>query len=440
MPRDIPAKFLVAFSFAGEQRELVRSIAEPVEDRLGWGTVFYDDWFEHYIAGSDADIRLQQIYGEKAELIVVCVSGSYGDKPWTLAEHEAVRARQMRLRASADPKDAFRILPIRTGEGDLKTFPFNTIIPDVRQRRPSNTARLIMDRLRQIVPEEKHIFLAECMPDLNDSRERLRAFLEELGWIVLPIEKYSEHAYESRLQKDLRMCRAFVQLIGPTPCGRCDCDRVQNEAAGTLELPRFRYRSPDLDISSVAPEHRQFITASDIIVTGFEDFKLHLQKKLSVASQKSVGNDDDESDILPRVGVVIRSPNPEPIWAKVFEWIYADQKLDICQLRPGETFEARLQTEPFHGFLVACDAASLEDGPHSPREDMEQCRVIQMKVKIAVRRPPVALIYWPPPPASPAGWAKLMRSTPRPLHLIAADAPGELVKYFEEVRRVAQCA
>src|SRR5438094_262795 len=100
--REIPEKFLVAFSFAGEQRELVRSIAEAVEERLGRGSVFLDEWFEYYLAGSDADTRLQEIYGQKAELVVVSVSANYGGKPWTLAEHEAIRALYMRLLASED--------------------------------------------------------------------------------------------------------------------------------------------------------------------------------------------------------------------------------------------------------------------------------------------------------------------------------------------------
>ena len=132
--RQIPEKFLVAFSFAGQQRELVQSIAEAVENLLGRGTVFYDEWFEYYLAGSDADIRLQEIYGQKTELVVVSVSANYGGKPWTLAEHEAIRALHMQLRASEDKNDAFRILPLRTGEGELKGIPFNTICPDVRKK------------------------------------------------------------------------------------------------------------------------------------------------------------------------------------------------------------------------------------------------------------------------------------------------------------------
>jgi hypothetical protein len=46
MARKMPERFLVAFSLAGEQRELVRAVAEEVERRLGESTVFYDEWFE----------------------------------------------------------------------------------------------------------------------------------------------------------------------------------------------------------------------------------------------------------------------------------------------------------------------------------------------------------------------------------------------------------
>ena len=63
MPARQPSdKFLIAFSFAGEQRDLVRAIAESVEKKLGYNTVFLDEWFEHWLAGADADLKLQKIY------------------------------------------------------------------------------------------------------------------------------------------------------------------------------------------------------------------------------------------------------------------------------------------------------------------------------------------------------------------------------------------
>jgi hypothetical protein len=153
--RELPEKFLVAFSFAGEERELVCAIAEEVERRLGPSSVFFDQWYEYYIAGDDSDLRLQKIYGEQSELVVVCVSERYGEKPWTLAEHAAVRARQMQLRVSGVPGDRHRILPIRVGDGDVDGILFNSIVPEVRGKPVVDTAAMIIDRLRLIVPGTK---------------------------------------------------------------------------------------------------------------------------------------------------------------------------------------------------------------------------------------------------------------------------------------------
>jgi hypothetical protein len=102
---------------------------------------------------------------------------------------------------------------------------------------------------------------------------------------------------------------------------------------------------------------------------------------------------------------------------------------------PGESLEAKHRAEPCHGFLVVCDAGSLEEGTYSPRETMEQCRQIQMREKNAARRPPVALVYWPPPAAA---WSRLLRTTPLKLHRILGDAPTNLGEFFDEVRKVAQ--
>lgn len=151
--RKIPDRFLVAFSLAGEQRDLVRSIADAVEGMLGRQTVFLDEWYEHYLAGADADLKLQDIYGSRCDLAVVCISKRYGGKPWTLAEHEAIRARLMLARASDDPRAREGILPIRVGDGEVPDIPFNTIIPDVRERAPRETAQLIVDRLRMLLPD-----------------------------------------------------------------------------------------------------------------------------------------------------------------------------------------------------------------------------------------------------------------------------------------------
>jgi TIR domain len=152
-PRELPDKFLVAFSFAGEQRNLVRRIAEAVEAHLGRSKVFFDEWYEAYIAGDGADIVLQDIYCERCHVAVVCVSERYGGKEWTLAEHAAVRDRVNRSRASDSDSDRLGVLPIRVGDGHVKGIPkFITIIPDVRTRSLDATVTLILDRLRFAAP------------------------------------------------------------------------------------------------------------------------------------------------------------------------------------------------------------------------------------------------------------------------------------------------
>ncbi len=151
--RQVPEKFLVAFSFAGEQRELVHDIAKGVEEKLGHGKIFFDEWFMHYIAGDDADLKLQKIYEKKCELVIVCVSAHYGEKPWTQAEHRAIRARQMQIQKSQKECDQHRILPIRVGDGDVPGIHFNAIAPDVRAMSIPKIVELIVERLDLIIPE-----------------------------------------------------------------------------------------------------------------------------------------------------------------------------------------------------------------------------------------------------------------------------------------------
>lgn len=145
--REVPTRFAVAFSLAGEQRQLMLPIAQEVEAILGRSTVFYDAWYEHWIAGPDADLLLQKLYGDKAELVVTCLSGQYGDKPWTRTEHQAVRAWLMQARTA---EDRHRIFPVRVGDGEVEGVLFNEVVPDFRDKTPIEAAELIVARLNLV--------------------------------------------------------------------------------------------------------------------------------------------------------------------------------------------------------------------------------------------------------------------------------------------------
>jgi hypothetical protein len=145
--REVPSRFAVAFSLAGEQRQLVLPIAQEVEAILGRSMVFYDLWYEHWTAGLDADLLLGRLYGDMAELVVMCVSRAYGEKAWTRTEHRAVRARLME---SATPADRHRIFPVRIGDGEVDGVLSNEIVPDLRHKTAAEAAELIVARLNLV--------------------------------------------------------------------------------------------------------------------------------------------------------------------------------------------------------------------------------------------------------------------------------------------------
>ena len=122
-------------------------VAQEVEAILGRSTVFYDDWYMHWIAGRDADLLLQSVYGEKAELVIMCVSGAYGDKPWTQTEYRAVRARLMQ---AGTAEDRYRVLPVRVDDGEVEGVQFNEIVPELRDMSPAEAAELIVARLNLV--------------------------------------------------------------------------------------------------------------------------------------------------------------------------------------------------------------------------------------------------------------------------------------------------
>jgi len=226
--RKLPDKFLVAFSLAGEQRELVRKVAEAVEQRVGSSNVFLDEWYEHYVAGGDGDTKLQKIYGEGCILAVICVSQNYGDKPWTKAEHAAIRARYMKAKGE---KEKLGILPIRVGDGEVEGILFNYIVPDIRKKSISEAASLIVDRLYLIVPPageetptapdwpELPAALHWPMADHSAVRDAFKTLLTaQPQFRFLPVRGASE---VGKTQVTNQMLRYALQTTG-LACGRFD--------------------------------------------------------------------------------------------------------------------------------------------------------------------------------------------------------------------------
>lgn len=71
-------KFDFAFSFAGEDRDIVEAIKNILESKNY--TVFYDNDFQHELIGKDLYSYLREIYRDKGKFIVCFISEHYAKK------------------------------------------------------------------------------------------------------------------------------------------------------------------------------------------------------------------------------------------------------------------------------------------------------------------------------------------------------------------------
>jgi tetratricopeptide (TPR) repeat protein len=146
-------RFEVAFSFAGPHRDKVRTIAELVSEKLdsgirdhSKGRVFFDEWFEHEILGSDMDALLQRIYHEKSLMVVADLSEDYQSRRWPRAEERAIRALRLELDTIRDETARLRLINARFGDGDIPDVLPTEGYYDAQKRTPLQAAEFLVKR------------------------------------------------------------------------------------------------------------------------------------------------------------------------------------------------------------------------------------------------------------------------------------------------------
>jgi hypothetical protein len=138
---DITAhSFDVAFSFPGEVRSMVEQIALELERRIGPNSYFYDNNYVSQLARPSLDVLLQDIYRNRAKLIVVFLSGDYQHKDWCGVEFRAIREIIME-------RDHSRIMFIRTDDGSVDGVFKTDGYVDGRKFSPSQIAQFIEERI-----------------------------------------------------------------------------------------------------------------------------------------------------------------------------------------------------------------------------------------------------------------------------------------------------
>jgi Subtilase family/TIR domain len=140
-PAESEKRFAVAVSYPGERRDYVKKVIWALRDlEMPREKIFYDRFHEAELVGPNLDSRLQRIYHDDSELIVIFISAEYEQKDWCGLEWRAIRDI-IKRRQDAD------VMPLRFDDTDVPgLFSIDGYI-DLRKRDPEQVADLINDRL-----------------------------------------------------------------------------------------------------------------------------------------------------------------------------------------------------------------------------------------------------------------------------------------------------
>lgn len=137
----------VALSFAGEDRVIVKKIAELLAAKHI--NVFYDEQVIADLWGKNLVDHLAEIYGKKARYCVMFISQYYPLKKWTSLERTHAQARAFR-----DTNEY--ILPVRLDDTEVPGIAETIGYIDFRQHTAESVANLVVQKLanskRQVNP------------------------------------------------------------------------------------------------------------------------------------------------------------------------------------------------------------------------------------------------------------------------------------------------
>lgn len=132
--------FEVAFSFPGEVRAVVEEVARELESRVGPNSYFYDNNYVSQLARPSLDTLLQDIYRNRAKLVVVFVGADYQRKDWCGIEFRAIREIIME-------RGHERIMFVRTDDGAVEGVFKTDGYVDIRRFSAGQVAEFICERL-----------------------------------------------------------------------------------------------------------------------------------------------------------------------------------------------------------------------------------------------------------------------------------------------------
>ena len=133
----------VGLSFAGEQRDYVRRVAEDLQYR--GLRVFYDENEEDQLWGKNILDYLTAMYLKRCRYCIIFASAEYADKMWPNLERRSAQARD--ISGAGD-----YILPIRFDDTEIPGLLPTVCYQDARKKSPEQIAGLFAQKIGQATP------------------------------------------------------------------------------------------------------------------------------------------------------------------------------------------------------------------------------------------------------------------------------------------------
>lgn len=131
-------RYDVALSFAGEDREYVREVAQILKN--SGVKVFYDEFEEASLWGSNLFVYLKEIYSNHAKYTIIFCSKHYAEKLWTNHERESAQERVLR------EKEIY-ILPAKFDNTKIPGFLDTTCYIDLCSLTPYDFCKIVATKL-----------------------------------------------------------------------------------------------------------------------------------------------------------------------------------------------------------------------------------------------------------------------------------------------------
>ncbi|MDR2712895.1 MAG: tetratricopeptide repeat protein [Clostridiales bacterium] len=172
-------EFDIAVSFPGEHRAYVRAVVDALikEDKIEAANIFYDEFYQAFLAIPSSDTLLQDIYRNRSKLIVAFLCEDYQKKEWCGLEARAIRDLIKERQHNS-------IMLIRMDDGKVAGFFGIDGWIDARKHQPAEIANYINQRLtgKLIFPvsAKEPTLPTNNLPDRNPHFTGREEILEEI--------------------------------------------------------------------------------------------------------------------------------------------------------------------------------------------------------------------------------------------------------------------